>query len=219
MGAPGSGKGTQAKLLRSFLGIPHISTGDMLRAQLAAGKVGAGQLAERMNAGQYAPDEVVNRLVEERIGEPDCESGFILDGYPRTLSQAKVLCGQLEGRGMGWVTIHLRVDYNIVIARLTGRRGCARCGRLYNLAFQRPQRDGYCDADGAPLVVREDDQEPVIRQRLEQYEAQTKPVVRLLTSEGGAYHEMDGSEGTPEEIARRICGMVGRALVGRHDYS
>jgi len=215
MGAPGSGKGTQAKLLKDELGVPHISTGDMLRgwvadgAQKAAdGQGTAGQLAELLNAGCYASDELVNRLVAERVSQPDCASGFILDGYPRTAVQATAMCGGFAVRGVGWVTIHLKVDYNIVIARLTGRQQCVLCGRLYNLAFNPPRTEGICDEDGSVLVVREDDKGPVIRQRLEQYEAQTSPVMALLTSQGGEYHEINGSDGTPQEIAQRICALV-----------
>ncbi len=137
-----------------------------------------------MQAGSLVDDEVVNRLVEERLAQPDAARGFILDGYPRTLAQAEKLCGLLDGRGMREVVIHLVVDYNIIIARLTGRRQCPRCGTLYNVISKPPKVPGVCDLEGEKLVVREDDREAVIRERLEAYERQTRPVIDYFRAKG-----------------------------------
>ena len=174
LGSPGSGKGTQAKMLTECLGIPHVSTGDMLRERTGQGTEGTA-VAATMQAGDLVSDEVVNRMVEERLGQPDAAGGFVLDLYPRTVAQARHLSEWLKGRGAGEVVIHLAVDYNVVITRLTGRRQCPRCGTLYNLAFQAPTVDSLCDKDGEKLAVRPDDSEPVIRERLAAYQRLTRP--------------------------------------------
>src|SRR5271154_5675747 len=127
-GAPGSGKGTQAKLLRQSLGIAHISTGDMLRERVASGDPLGLEVESMMKAGVLVPDETVNRLVEERIEEPDSIDGFILDGFPRTIRQAKLLGEVLAAKGIRPLVVHLKVDYNVIIARLSGRRLCPICG-------------------------------------------------------------------------------------------
>ena len=128
-------------MLTQCLGIPHISTGDMLRDRIRQGAELKPCVAAKMQAGALVSDEVVNLMVEERLSEPDAGKGFVLDGYPRTLTQAEHLCGWLDGRGIREVVIHLAVDYNIIIARLTGRRECPRCGTLYNVAFHPPKVD------------------------------------------------------------------------------
>jgi len=204
-GSPGSGKGTQAKMLTERLGIPHISTGDMLRERLRQGRRLATAVGETMHTGALVADEVVNGLVEERLACPDAARGFVLDGYPRTLSQAEHLSRWLAGRGACEVVIHLAIDYNVVIARLTGRRQCPRCGTLYHLVSQPPQRDSLCDLDGEQLVIREDDSEPVIRQRLEAYARQTQPVLDYYRSAGRRLIEVDADAGPPEEIFQVIC--------------
>ncbi len=201
-GSPGSGKGTQAELLKQCLGIPHVSTGDMLRAKGAA--AGSAVVAT-MEAGALVSDEVVNRMVEERLSREDAARGFILDGYPRTRAQAEHLCRWFDQRRIRELVIHLSVDYNIVIARLTGRRQCPVCGTLYNIVSQPPRVDGLCDRDGEKLVVRDDDRESVIRERLDAYERQTRPVLEYLASAGRRICEVDASNGTPEEVFQRIC--------------
>ena len=156
VGPQGSGKGTQAKLLNSLLGVPHISTGDMLREHIQAGDEIGQRVEALMRAGSLVPDELVNQLVEVRIARPDCRSGLLLDGYPRTLAQADVLEKLLDSKNLGQVVIHLRVDYNRIIARLTGRRQCPLCGTLYSLTSKPPKVSGICDLDGNALMVRAD---------------------------------------------------------------
>jgi adenylate kinase len=207
-GPPGSGKGTQAKLLKRSLEIPHISTGDMLRERIASGDPLGREVQGLMHSGRLVPDEIVNRLVDDRIAQPDCAAGLILDGYPRTVRQAQVLDGTLKGRGYRPVVIHLKVDYTKIINRIAGRRQCAVCGTLYSLTSNPPQREDTCDRDGSALVIRDDDREAVIRERLEGYERETRPVLEYFAGNGQAVHEVDGSEGTPEEILGRIRGEL-----------
>jgi adenylate kinase len=204
-GSPGSGKGTQAKMLSQCLGIPHISTGDMLRDRIRQGAEAGTAVAATMQSGALVRDEVVNRIVEQRLSEPDAADGFVLDGYPRTLDQADHLCHWLDGRGIRELVIYLAVDYNIVIARLTGRRQCPRCGTLYNLATQPPRVDEVCDLDGEKLVIRDDDNAEVIRERLDAYERQTRPVLAYFVSAGRRVIEVDASKDSPDAVYHKIC--------------
>ena len=207
-GPPGSGKGTQAKLIKDCLRIAHISTGDMLRERMQCGD-DLGQVIKRLvDNGELVTDELVNRMVEERVGRPDCASGFILDGYPRTLSQAGTICQRLAARGFGWVVVHLKVDYNIIIRRLAGRRHCLKCGAVFNLASNPPKIADTCDTCSSALTVREDDKEHVIRRRLEAYDAQTRPLIEFFSAEGNAFHEVDGAQAAPQQIAMQICELI-----------
>lgn len=204
-GPPGSGKGTQAKMLRDCLEIPHVSTGDMLRAHILANDEIGQQVVAMMKAGQLVPDSLVNLLVKERLGQPDCAEGFILDGYPRTRQQAETLDNWFEQRGIREVVIHLVVDYNILIRRLTGRRQCPQCGTLYNLLSRPPKNDNVCDNDGTALIVRPDDSEAVIRGRLEAYERQTRPLIEYFRESGRRLVELDAGVAAPKELLQRIC--------------
>jgi adenylate kinase len=203
-GSPGSGKGTQAKLLTQCLMAPHISTGDMLRDLIRQNEADSALVA-RMQSGGLVRDEVVNRMVEERLSQPDAAQGFVLDGYPRTKPQAEHLSGWLDARGVREVVIYLAVDYNVVIARLTGRRQCPRCGTLYNLATKRPRVDETCDLDGEKLVVRQDDNESVIRERLAAYERQTQPVLEYFRAAGRKVVEVNASFDPPDKVFKKIC--------------
>jgi adenylate kinase len=207
-GPPGSGKGTQAVLLADALRVPHISTGDIFRRRVEAGDELGRELQAIMRAGKLAPDELVNRIVEERLGKPDCAGGFILDGYPRTREQAQVLSGWLKGRGMEQVVVNLLVDYNVIVGRISARRSCPRCGAAYNLISNPPKHDGVCDRDGSPLKTRQDDQEAVVRKRLQAYEQQTLPLVDYFRSSGCRFYEVDGNQGAPEWIAGWISGLI-----------
>jgi adenylate kinase len=207
-GSPGSGKGTQSKFIVEWLGIPQISTGDMLRDHIRRGTDIGKSIEARMKAGTLVPDELVNALVSERITRPDCRRGFILDGYPRTRAQAREMTRLLAGNGMDEVVIHLVVDYNVIIARMQGRRVCPKCGTLYNAVSRPPQTEGICDLDGEKLVIREDDKPEVVRERLEQYEAQTRPVIEFFRSDNRRVFEVDASRERPEEVFARIRAML-----------
>ncbi len=204
-GSPGSGKGTQAKLLRTCLKGPHISTGDMLRKHIDDGDEIGQRIRNLMKSGRLVSDELVNQLVDSRLSQTDCAEGLILDGYPRTLNQAAVLLKQIPGRGFKPVVIHLVVDYEKIVARLSGRRQCPVCGTLYSLTTNPPKLAGICDLDGAVLVTREDDRESVIRERLRQYEEQTQPLLDFFRSSGVPLLEIDGADAAPEQIVERIC--------------
>jgi adenylate kinase len=207
-GPPGSGKGTQSKLLVKTLGIPQISTGDMLREHVRKGNAVGTKVEAKMKAGILVKDEVVNRLVEERLTLPDAARGFILDGYPRTRAQAETLCGMLAGRGAETVVIHLVVDYNEVIARLTGRRQCPVCGTLYNVKSKPSKVPGVCDLEGAALIVRDDDREEVIRERLDAYKNQTKPLIEFFRESGKRLYDVDASSEPPEVVFRKILALI-----------
>ena len=207
-GSPGSGKGTQAKLLTDCLGIPHVSTGEMLRDGVRNGRGVTPKTAAKMQAGILVKDAVVDAMVEERLSRPDAANGFVLDGYPRTLVQAEHLVEWLNRREIHELVIHLAVDYNIIIARLTGRRECPRCGTLYNIVSRPPKCEGVCDLDGEKLVIRDDDREDVIRARLEAYDRQTLPVLEFLRNNGGRVIEVDASDDPPEVV----FGKIGQAL-------
>ena len=207
-GPPGSGKGTQAKLLKQVLQVAHISTGDMLRERVASGDSLGVQVASLMQSGGLVPDEVVNLMVSDRITYPDCSRGFILDGYPRTVSQARLLAGLLDGHRVRAMVVHLIVDYNVIVARLSGRRQCLTCGALYSVASNAPTVSAVCDYDGSQLVVREDDREDVVRERLRAYERQTVPVLETLRQIGYPAYELAGADGSPQVIAQRIAALV-----------
>lgn len=203
-GSPGSGKGTQSKFLVRWLGIPQISTGDMLREHVRTGTPIGVSIASRMKAGELVPDRLVNELVFERLRQPDCQRGFILDGYPRTPEQAAEMQRVLGNSGTTEVVIHLVVDYNVIISRMAGRRVCPVCGTLYNAISNRPAQEGICDADGSTLVVREDDRPEVVRARLHEYEALTRPVIDFFRNAGVKMFEENASDQTPQQIFEKI---------------
>ncbi len=208
-GAPGSGKGTQAKLLKQTLGIPHISTGDMLRERVASGDELGQQVAGILQVGGLVSDETVNRLVADRTAQPDCANGFILDGYPRTVNQAKILTGVLQELQVATVVVHLKVDYNVIVARLAGRRQCPACGALYSLSASAPTVSEVCDYDGSRLVVRDDDREEVVTERLKAYDKQTAPVLEYFQTTGFTCWDLEGAApGGPQVIAKRIKSML-----------
>jgi adenylate kinase len=195
-------------LLRQALGVAHISTGDMLRERAASDDPLGAAASNIMKAGGLVPDEIVNKMVEERIEQPDCANGFILDGYPRTVDQAKLISGVLAGKGIEPVVVHLKVDYNVIIARLSGRRLCPTCGALYGVSAKTPVVSEVCDYDGSKLGVRDDDRPEVVAERLKAYDRQTSPVLECLRDEGFAVCEVDGAASSPLVIAKRIQGWI-----------
>jgi len=186
LGPPGAGKGTQAKQIGDRYGIPQISTGDLLRDNVARGTSLGVEAQAIMARGELVPDELMYGIVADRLREADCRRGFILDGFPRTAAQAGWLDAFLEkeffdnksekSQMCPPVVIQLVVDYTQLLLRLTGRRSCPTCGRLYNIHFQPPRVDELCDVDGSQLMIRNDDRAEVISERLAAYENQTKPV-------------------------------------------
>jgi adenylate kinase len=205
-GPPGSGKGTQATLLRDKLGMAHISTGDMLRARVASGDELGKAVSGIMQSGGLVPDELVNRLVEDRIEQPDAAGGFILDGYPRTVAQAKLLDSVLKERKIRTVVVHLKVDYNVVIARLSGRRLCPSCGALSSVSGNSGSET--CSQCHTALVIRDDDREEVVVQRLKAYDLQTAPVLEYLNGAGYPTIDVQGDGRTPQAIAKEIEDLI-----------
>jgi adenylate kinase len=204
------GKGTQAKELVKLWGIPQISTGDLLRANVAQG-TDLGRIAkEIMGRGELVPDTLVNEMVAVRLGEPDTANGYILDGFPRTLPQANWLDKRLAAlaQGLPVIAVSIQVDYNQLLRRITGRRNCPVCQRIYNVFGNPPKVDGVCDVEGAALVQRADDTEKVFAERMRAYEAMTAPVVEHYRALG-RFAEVDG--GRPiVEIASGIVAAVER---------
>lgn len=200
LGPPGAGKGTQAKRIAEHYGIPQISTGDILRANVAAGTELGKRAKAIMESGNLVPDELVQQMVAERVAQPDCARGYILDGFPRTLAQAQWLDKFFENQGDAPappVVVDIQVGYNELLGRLTGRRTCPTCGRIYNVHLQPPKVDELCDVDGAKLVTRKDDTEEVIAERLKAYERQTAPLTEYYRSQG-RLRALDGSQGIDE---------------------
>jgi adenylate kinase len=212
LGPPGAGKGTQARVVARELGIPHISTGDILR-EAARKKTSLGLAAEaKMDKGELVPDNVICPIVEERLSRPDCREGAILDGFPRTIAQAQFLDAMLERTGFGEpLVLNIQVENEFVIKRLTGRRNCQTCGEIYNIHMNPPRQDGICDNDGGMLVQRADDNEEAIRIRLKAYEKDTLPLIDYYQRRN-ALRQVDGT-GDPEAIAERLL-----SLLKTHDY-
>jgi adenylate kinase len=210
LGAPGVGKGTQAREVSKHFSIPQISTGDMLR-EAVRNRTPLGLAAKaKMEAGELVPDEVVCGIVEQRIGQPDCQRGFILDGFPRTLAQAEFVDRMLQATGRGNpLVLDIVVAPALLLARLTGRRTCSLCGELYNVFLNPPRVEGVCDKDGGKLVQRADDSEETIRQRLVAYEKQTSPLIAYYRSRG-VLHEVDGNR-RPERLAEELIAFLGKA--------
>lgn len=210
LGAPGVGKGTQAKELMAKWGIPQISTGDLLRYHRDHGTPLGQKAKEIMASGKLVPDELVNEMVAERLRQPDTAGGYILDGYPRTLGQAQWLDGLVgtEANALPVIAVSIRVSYTQLLRRITGRRSCPVCGTIYNIYLQPPKVDEKCDLDGTPLVRRSDDTEEVFQERMRTYETQTAPVVEHYRALG-RFEEVDGEQPV-EAVAAAVEAAVAR---------
>ena len=205
-GPPGCGKGTQSPLITRLLNIPAISTGEMLRGEVEAATPLGVQVQTILAGGQLVSDEVVNAILVSRIAKPDCVNGFLLDGYPRTLPQAHYLDKELARIGLPSPTIfHLATPKSVLIERISSRRQCPLCGRIYNLLFKPPKNAGVCDVDGTKLVRRSDDSVEVVKARLEAYEQQTAPI--MVHYAGGDYHSIPANR-PPGEIYRDIEAVL-----------
>lgn len=206
LGPPGAGKGTQAKMLMDKYAIPQISTGDILRAAVKAGTE-MGKLARSyMDKGALVPDEVVIGIIKDRLAAPDCQQGFLLDGFPRTVPQAEALEKVLSdlGRKIDHV-ISIEVPDEELVKRLTGRRTCGRCGSGFHVAFDPPKKEGVCDKCGDKLIQRDDDNEATVKNRLKVYQDQTQPLIDFYGRKG-RLRPIDGV-GSIKEIFARIAAV------------
>jgi adenylate kinase len=210
LGRQGSGKGTQAARLSAIYGVPHVSTGDAFRAAVKAGTALGREAQGYMDRGELVPDAVVVGVIKEHLFGPGAAGGFILDGFPRTVSQAEALEEMAGERGVD-VVIDLEVGNEEVVRRISGRRVCANCGANYNLVDSPPKEAGRCDAcGGGPLVQRDDDTEEAVRRRLELYESMTAPLVDWYRRRG-LLAPVDAT-GTPEEVTERVVTAVNLAV-------
>ncbi len=209
LGPPGSGKGTQAKKMVDRYHLPQISTGDILRAALKEKTPLGLEAKQYMDQGKLVPDEVVVGIVRDRLKASDCQGGFILDGFPRTVPQAEALETTLKAmnRGIGHV-ISIEVDNAELLKRLGGRRTCRNCGAMYHLVFDPPKKKAVCDTCGGELYQRADDQEKTIRERLKVYDKQTAPLIQYYRGKG-LLRAIDGVGGV-EEIFQRIVKAIGK---------
>lgn len=207
-GPPGSGKGTQGDLIEKKYGFPKISTGDLLR-QSVRDQTPVGKKAEAlMNQGQLVSDDIVEELVRRRIASPDCRRGYVLDGFPRNIAQAKSL-EKMDG-GRPEIVVEIDIGIEALIRRLESRRVCSRCGAIYNLHLQNLEREGQCDACGGPLFQRKDDEPNVIKERMRVYKEQTEKLRGYYQGEK-VFHRVDGS-GTVEDVFSRLAFVLDTVL-------
>jgi adenylate kinase len=207
MGAPGAGKGTQARLLQERLHLPQISTGDIFRALAQTQSPLAEEVRALQQAGRLIPDDVVIRVVEDRTSQADCEKGYVLDGFPRTAAQAEMLEGLATRQGKSLSAILIDMPFELLEKRMTGRRSCPVCGEIYNIYFRAPKNDSRCDLHpGAELIQRADDTEDKVRVRLETFKRETAPVLEYYEG-GGRLHRVDGTQ-DPEVIYSAIERIV-----------
>ncbi|MDR1134766.1 MAG: adenylate kinase [Clostridiales Family XIII bacterium] len=207
LGAPGSGKGTQAAKLTHYLGISAISTGEILRANISDGTELGKRAKEYMDKGELVPDELVTEIAVERLGRSDCTKGFLLDGFPRTLAQAEALDAYLSGNGKKIDKVLLiNVTEDMVVRRLSGRRVCRSCGASYHVATMPPAKEGVCDLCSGELIQRSDDNEETVRNRIRVYEQQTLPLIEYYRGKG-LLASMDGEAGL-EEIFAEIVELL-----------
>lgn len=207
IGPPGVGKGTQAAFLRERLGVPHVSTGDILRSAVKEGTPLGLEAREFVDSGRLVPDELMGSLIEERLARGDAARGFVLDGFPRTVDQVAILDRVLGGLGVGLDRVFsLVAPENEIVRRLSGRRTCPACGAVFHLESRPPAKPGRCDACGAELIQRPDDTEAVIRERLRVFRTQTQPVTDAYRQRG-ILAEIDGA-GSPEVVRQRLLAGV-----------
>jgi adenylate kinase len=208
LGPPGAGKGTYAKRLVEKYNIPHISTGDIFREAIAKGTELGKKVQDIVNSGNLVPDELTNALVEERLKQPDCANGFILDGYPRTLNQAQALDSMLSTMGKTLDgAIYFEVDEETVVQRISTRRVCSKCGKVYNLITLPPKQDGICDDCGGQLILREDDKEEVVRSRYRVYIEKTSPLIEYYRNQNKLF-TLDGRKSV-EEVMKMLFNILG----------
>ncbi len=208
LGAPGAGKGTQAKKISAKYGIPHISTGDIFRANIKGGTELGMKAKAFMDQGQLVPDEITIGMLLDRIKEDDCQKGYVLDGFPRTIPQAESLAKALTELGdkIDWA-VNVDVPDENIISRMSGRRACLGCGQTYHIVYNAPSQEGICDVCGQELVLRDDDKPETVQKRLEVYHKQTQPLIDYYRG-AGVLAEVDGTKDL-EEVFQDIVKILG----------
>jgi|SRR5919108_1007457 adenylate kinase len=204
LGPPGAGKGTQANILAEEYGIPQISTGDMLRAAVKAGTPLGRECKKVIDSGQLVPDDIIVSLVKERLKKADCRKGYLFDGFPRTIPQAEAM--KQNGIAVDYV-LEIEVPDEEIITRMSGRRVHPGSGRVYHVKFNPPKTEGRDDSTGEPLVQREDDKEETVRQRLEVYRKQTRPLIEHYKKEPVQYRRISG-RGSVDEVTKRALAAL-----------
>ncbi len=213
VGPPGSGKGTQSSRLVSLLSIPKISTGDILRSVASEESEFSKKIRDVMSSGGFVSDETLALLLTSRLSSPDCTQGFILDGYPRNVSQARYLDRILDKRKYQILVLEILVSEESLIKRILGRFSCSKCGAIYNQYFSKPKVDGVCDSCGATeFVFRSDDNESVVRERLKEYERQTLPVLNFY-DEKKILHRIDGNESSDKVYNNIVSCLLSSKLI------
>jgi adenylate kinase len=208
LGAPGAGKGTQAKQMAEKHGLPHISTGDIFRAHLRQGTPLGLQVKNYLDSGQLVPDQLTCAIVADRTAQPDCKNGYILDGFPRSLPQAEEFQRLLRARGeIVDLAINIDVTDAEIVDRLTARRSCPKCGAIYNLKFKTPKKDNTCDLDGEPLVQRQDDKEDTVHERLNIYHETTEPIIDYYGRQG-VLKTVPSTGSTPDAVFKKVEEIV-----------
>lgn len=208
LGAPGAGKGTQAKQIATKYQIPHISTGDIFRANIKNGTELGKKAKEYMDQGLLVPDELTCDLVVDRIGQDDCANGFVLDGFPRTIPQAECLDEALKNMGQSMdFAIDVDVPDSHIVERMSGRRACLSCGATYHVVTIPPKTEGICDVCGKELVLRDDDKPETVQKRLDVYHEQTQPLIDYYEKQG-ILHSVDGTQ-PMEDVFASIDAIIG----------
>ncbi|MCR5776306.1 MAG: adenylate kinase [Lachnospiraceae bacterium] len=203
LGAPGAGKGTQAKRIAEKFNIPHVSTGDIFRANIKNGTALGKEAKEYMDQGKLVPDELTVRILLDRVAQEDCKNGYVLDGFPRTIPQAEVLDYELAKLGTGVdYAINVEVPDDNIIGRMSGRRACLKCGATYHLSFLPSKKEGICDNCGSELVLRDDDKPETVKKRLDVYHEQTQPLIDFYNNKG-VLKEVDGTV-APDDVFKAI---------------
>lgn len=207
LGAPGAGKGTQAKYLVEQMGLAHVSTGEILREAVREETPAGLEAQKYMNSGTLVPDELILKIAGEKLSSPECEKGYILDGFPRTLAQAEGLKEMLSGSGESLdAVLFVNLPEDVIVSRLENRRQCSICGKDYNLLTSKPKDTGKCDLDGGELIQRDDDKRVVILNRLQVYRRETEPLLDYYRKEG-LLLEVSG-EGSPQEVFDMVLKVL-----------
>ena len=208
LGAPGAGKGTQAKMIADKYGVPHVSTGDIFRANIKSGTELGMEAKKYMDQGLLVPDELTVKILLDRVSQPDCKNGYVLDGFPRTIPQAEVLDKALAELGE---SIDYAIDVDVpdenIVKRMSGRRACVSCGATYHVVHVPPKKEGICDRCGSELILRDDDKPETVKNRLDVYHKQTQPLIDFYTKKG-VLKTVDGTVDM-QDVFKAIVAILG----------